>query len=97
MKVIIKEVAKSAMQSGKNLNKKNRRWILTDYIAENVRHLDSLMGWTSCDDTKTQIKLFFHTKEEAIKYANDEGFEYEVITAKTVTIKPKSYAANFTN
>ncbi len=96
MKVIIKEIAKSAMQSGKSLNKKNRAWVLTNVLNDNVRHLDSVMGWTACDDTKAQIKLSFTSKEEAQKYAQSQGYQYEIVDAKVSNVKPKSYAANFT-
>jgi hypothetical protein len=94
MKVIICKPAKSATQSGKA---KNKKWLITLAEEKNTRQINPLMGWTSSNNTKTQLKFFFSTKEEAINYAKGEGFEYEIIEPNDSTVKQKSYAENFTN
>lgn len=94
MKVIIYKPAKSATQSGKA---KNKKWLMTLAEEKNTRQINPLMGWTSSNNTETQLKFFFSTKEEAINYAKGEGFEYEIIEPNDSTIKQKSYAENFTN
>ncbi len=92
MKVKIYSPAKSAMQSGKA---NNAKWLLEPIEEENIRFINPLTGWISCDDTNSQIKLFFNDKEEAIKYVNSKNWQYEVIEPKVPTIKKKSYASNF--
>ena len=34
------------------------------------------MGWNSSLDTKSQIKLFFDTKEQAVEWAKKNNFQY---------------------
>jgi len=53
--------AKTAMQSGQA---KTHDWVL-DYEPEEPRVVESLMGWTSSGDMKSQVQLQFATKEEA--------------------------------
>lgn len=93
MKVRIYRPTKSAMQSGKNNMKK---WLLVPIEEENLRSLNPLMGWTSVDNTQSQLRLFFATKEAAIDYAKSQKFDYEVEEPEISSVKKKSYAANFT-
>ena len=57
--------AKTAMQSG---SAKTREWVL-DYEPEEPRVVESLMGWTTSGDMKSQLRLRFATKEEAPRVA----------------------------
>ena len=82
---------KSEMQSGLATNK---FWILK-YISYSKTNLDSLMGWSGSDDTSKQIILKFNSKEEAIDYAELHSLKYRILSNNTKTIKPKSYADNF--
>jgi hypothetical protein len=91
MKVEILKPTKSAMQSGL----KNTKLWLMRIIEGNSRSINPLMGWTSSDNTKTQLQLKFKSKDEAIEYAKSQGFEYTVKEPETSTIKKKSYASNF--
>ncbi len=75
MKVKITRPAKTAMQSGKSNSKK---WILVPLEENNSRWINKLTGWVSSNNTNTQLKIEFINKEEAIKYAEDQGFEYEL-------------------
>ncbi len=58
--------ARNAMQSG---TAKTKLWLL-EYEPEAPRMVEPLMGWTSSTDMKSQIKLRFPTKEEAIAYCD---------------------------
>ena len=49
------------MQSGRN---KRKKWLL-EFDKKNSSN-DYLMNWVSSDDTQSQVKLFFDTKESAI-------------------------------
>ncbi|MBX9825205.1 MAG: ETC complex I subunit [Xanthobacteraceae bacterium] len=85
--------AKTAMQSG---SAKTRDWVL-DYEPEEPRVVESLMGWTSSGDMKSQLRLRFATKEEAVAYAERHGIPYQVRDVKPAARKGLSYADNFSN
>ena len=85
--------AKTAMQSG---SAKTREWVL-DYEPEEPRVVESLMGWTSSGDMKSQLRLRFATKEEAVAYAERHGIPYQVQDAKSAARKGLSYADNFSS
>ena len=75
--------------------KVDKVWYLKTMEDENPRHIDQLTGWVSTDNSQNQFKLRFSTKESAIKYAEEKGYEYTVQEDKELNIKPKSYADNF--
>lgn len=83
--------AKTAMQSGKA---NARRWRL-EFKAETARRPDPLMGWTSIGDTKSQVRLEFDTKEQAIAYAEKHGIDYQLFEPREPKLKIKAYADNF--
>ena len=91
MTIKIYKPAKTAMQSG---NKNTKKW-LAEFISDIDTRKDTLMGWNSSLDTNSQIKVFFDTKEQAIKWAQKNNFQYFIEEEKTKKIKPKSYALNF--
>jgi hypothetical protein len=53
------------------------------------------MGWTASGDTLNQVKLRFATKEEAVAFAEREGFDCSVELPKPHRVRPRSYADNF--
>ena len=53
------------------------------------------MGWTSSSDMRSQIKLRFDTKQEAIAYAERNGVPYRLEEPKPVSRKILSYSDNF--
>src|SRR5262245_51625978 len=83
--------AKTAMQSGRA---KTKDWLL-DYEPEEPRVVESLMGWTSSGDMKSQLRLAFSSKEEAIAYAERHGIPYQVFEGKPAQRRGLSYADNF--
>lgn len=91
MTVKIYKPSKTAMQSGIG---KTKKW-LAEYISDEATHKDSLMGWNSSLDTKSQIKIFFDSKSQAIEWAKINDYQYFVEEPKTKIIKIKSYASNF--
>jgi len=82
--------ARSATQSGQA----NDWWVL-EYEPEKPRTIDPLMGWTSSADMRSQIRLKFETREEAVAYAEREGVAYRVEEPKFSTRKTISYLDNF--
>jgi hypothetical protein len=83
--------AKTATQSGAA---RSRRWLL-EFEPEQPREVEPLMGWTSSADMKSQIKLWFATKEEALDYAKRQGIEARVEEPSLATRKVVSYSDNF--
>jgi hypothetical protein len=82
--------AKTAMQSGTS----KTRWLL-EYEPESGRDVEPLMGWTSSADMKSQIKLWFDTREEAVAYATRNGIPHRVEEPREATRKAVSYSDNF--
>ena len=91
MKVRIFQPAKTAMQSGRA---GTDRWQL-EFAPGSPRVADPLMGWTSSTDTRSQVRLTFDTKEEAVAFAEKHGLPYAVEMPNERTFRPKSYADNF--
>ncbi len=83
--------AKTAMQSGKA---KTGLWVL-EFDPETPRKIDPLMGYTSSRDMKSQIRLTFETKEEAIAYAEKNAISYRVQEPKETKRRQISYSDNF--
>jgi ETC complex I subunit conserved region len=83
--------SRSAMQSGKG---KSQDWML-EFDQASPRSADPLMGWTSSNDTTTQVKLKFATREDAESYAQRKGIAYTVQTDAPVKQQKKSYSDNF--
>lgn len=93
MRARIYQPAKTAMQSG---TAKTKGWVL-DFPQASAREVDPLMGWTSSDDTQSQVRLTFDTKEAALDYAAEHGIEAIVTEPKKrkVNIRPRGYGENF--
>jgi hypothetical protein len=83
--------ARTAMQSG---NAKTKLWLL-EYEPEAPRVVEPLMGWTSSTDMKSQIRLRFATREEAVAYCEREGIPYQVMEPKEPARRAIAYSDNF--
>ncbi len=90
MYVRIYRPAKTAMQSGHG---NTRKWVLE--FAPGARRPEPLMGWTSSADTRTQVRLRFDSKDEAVAHAKKHGLMYRVLEPQERNIRPKAYADNF--
>ncbi|SER99864.1 ETC complex I subunit conserved region [Tranquillimonas rosea] len=85
--------AKTAMSSG---TAKTKKWVL-EFVSEEAREVDPLMGWTSSNDTQAQVHMTFETKEEALEYAAEHGIDATVMEPKSrkTNVRPRGYAENF--
>jgi hypothetical protein len=83
--------AKTAMQSGRA---KTQDWLL-DYEPDQPRAVEPLMGWTSSTDMKSQVRMRFASKEEAVAYCARHGIAYQVFEDKPSVRRGLSYADNF--
>ena len=84
--------AKTATSSGRA---KARQWIL-EMEPTMAKSIDPLCGWSGSGDTQQQVRLKFPTKEAAIAYAKRNGLDITISAANIRTVRPKSYADNFT-
>jgi hypothetical protein len=91
MQVKIYQPTKTATQSGK----KSSQWLLVPIIEANHKSINNVMGWTSSNNTLSQIKLKFDNSQDAMKYAMKQGWDYEIILPKTALVTTKSYSNNF--
>eukprot|EP00057_Strongylocentrotus_purpuratus_P006244 XP_011660718.1 PREDICTED: NADH dehydrogenase [ubiquinone] iron-sulfur protein 4, mitochondrial [Strongylocentrotus purpuratus] len=81
---------KHAMQSGTN---NIQRWTLEFDTRE--RWENPLMGWGSTADPLSNVDVSFRTKEEAMRFAEKNGWKYEVMEPQVSKPRAKSYGANF--
>ncbi|MEM5521334.1 ETC complex I subunit [Sulfitobacter sp. AS59] len=93
MRARIYQPARTAMSSG---TAKTHVWLL-EFDQETAREVDPLMGWTSSNDTQTQVRLRFETKEEAVEYAVAHGIDALVQEPhkRRSNIRPGGYGENF--
>lgn len=93
MRARIYQPARNAMQSG---TAKTKNWVL-EFAPATSREIDPLMGWTSSDDTQTQVKMRFDSKEAAMDYAQANGIDAVVQDPhkRKPNIRPMGYGENF--
>ena len=93
MRARIFRPARNAMTSGMA---KTRAWVLA-FAPASARGVDPLMGWTSSDDTQSQVRLRFDTKEAALEYAEAHGIDADVFEPKPrkPIVRPGGYGDNF--
>ena len=84
--------SKTATQSGLG---KEDVWIL-EFETKDAT-INPLMGWESSNDTLSEVRLEFSTKEKAVEYAKNNNIIYKLIEPNKKKIVIKSYAENFTN
>ena len=53
------------------------------------------MGWVSSEDTLNQLKLRFDTAEDAIRYAEERGWEYNLQSSQVRRVKPRNFSQNY--
>ena len=87
----ITEEQRKTTQSGKA---RTGRWTLEFERTEGQRP-DPLTGWAGSGDTKTQVRIAFDSKEEALAFAKRKGLDVHVIPAPPVKLKLQAYADNF--
>lgn len=85
--------SKPATQSG---NWRSNDWRMDwDILPKGHRWENPLMGWQSSGDVMQGTNISFKTKEDAIHFAEKQGYEYFVQEPNVRKITPKAYANNF--
>jgi hypothetical protein len=87
----IVEADRKTTQSGKA---GTGRWTL-EFERQQPQRPDPLTGWNGSGDTRTQVRLSFQTKDDAIAYARKNGFDFHIVPAAPVSLKIQAYADNF--
>ena len=89
----IYQPAKTAMSSG---SAKTKLWVL-EFAATEGRKVDPLMGWTSSDETQTQVRLEFESKDAALAYAemHDISAAVQDTQKRAANIRDGGYGENF--
>ncbi|KAI0019494.1 putative NADH-ubiquinone oxidoreductase 18 kDa subunit [Xylariomycetidae sp. FL0641] len=91
--VRIYQPAKPATQSG---NWVSHHWRMDwDVLEKGHRWENPLMGWQSSGDFMQGTRIEFKSKEDAIKFAEKQGYEYFVQEPNVRAFTPKAYANNF--
>ncbi|KAI0592806.1 NADH-ubiquinone oxidoreductase [Biscogniauxia sp. FL1348] len=85
--------SKPATQSG---NWGGHHWRMEwDVLPKGHRWENPLMGWQSSGDIMQGTRIEFKTKEDAIRFAEKQGYEYFVQEPNERAFAPKAYANNF--
>ncbi|KAK3065879.1 ndufs4 NADH dehydrogenase Fe-S protein subunit [Teratosphaeriaceae sp. CCFEE 6253] len=85
--------AKTPTQSG---NWHGHQWRMDwDVLSKGHRWENPLMGWQSSGDFMQGTHLNFVSKDDAINFANKQGYEYFVQESNERKFIPKAYAAQF--
>ncbi|GIZ41494.1 hypothetical protein CKM354_000479700 [Cercospora kikuchii] len=91
--VRIYKPAKTATQSG---DWTGHSWRMDwDPLSKGHRWENPLMGWQSSSDFMQGTHLNFNSKEDAIRFANKQSYEYFVQEPNTRKFVPKAYADQF--
>ena len=89
-KAKIYKPSKTAMQSG---TRNTKNWLLEFDTLDTGTN--PLMGWETSEDTMSEVKLEFPTKDEALNYAKKNNIDYYIVEPQKNKIIKKSYSDNF--
>ncbi|CAG8446318.1 ETC complex I subunit conserved region-domain-containing protein [Gigaspora rosea] len=85
--------SKTAMQSGEH---NTRHWRIDfDIMGSSGAWENPLMGWASSADDVQALRMNFVSKEDAIHFAEKQGWDYYVQEHKEPEFRKKVYADNF--
>ncbi|ORZ03124.1 ETC complex I subunit conserved region-domain-containing protein [Syncephalastrum racemosum] len=85
--------SKPATQSGKH---GTRHWRIDfDIMEDGNRWENPLIGWASSSDYQQALAIKFNTKDDAVHFAEKQGWNYYVQEPKPVKFVKKMYADNY--
>ncbi|KAG6916445.1 hypothetical protein DXG01_006773 [Tephrocybe rancida] len=91
--VRVYQAAQNTMQSG---GAKSNRWRIDfDILQGGGRWENPLMGYASSADYMQGTRMSFRSKEDAIHFAEKQGWDYYVQPTPVTRIPPKNYAENY--
>lgn len=89
-KVRIYKPVESTMQSGQSGKSWKIDWDITD------RWSNPVMGWASSADAMQALNVKFETKDQAVLFAERQGYDWKVQEPKEEKWTKKTYADNYT-
>ncbi|EEB90503.1 hypothetical protein MPER_11281 [Moniliophthora perniciosa FA553] len=91
--VRIYKPTRNTMQSGSG---KSNKWRVDfDILQGGGRWENPLMGWASSADYMQGTRLSFRSKEDAMHFAEKQGWDYYVQPESVERIPPKNYSENY--
>ncbi|KAF9019033.1 hypothetical protein BDZ89DRAFT_1021088 [Hymenopellis radicata] len=91
--VRIYQPTRNTMQSG---GAKMERWRIDwDILPGGGRWENPLMGWASSADYMQGTRISFRSKEDAIHFAEKQGWDYYVQPSVVKRVPPKNYSENY--
>ena len=69
-------------------------WLL-EFERQEPQRPDPLTGWNGSGDTRTQVRINFKSREDAIAYAERHGLDYHLVPATPAKLQLQAYADNF--
>ncbi|KZP31509.1 Ndufs4, NADH dehydrogenase Fe-S protein 4 [Athelia psychrophila] len=91
--VRIYQPTRNTMQSG---GSKGERWRIDwDILQGAGRWENPLMGWASSADYMQGTRMSFKSKEDAIHFAEKQGWDFYLQPSTVKRIPPKNYAENY--
>ena len=85
----IYQIGTSPTQSGMGSDK----WMLA-FVPED-KTIDKTMGWASTSDTMHEVTISSNSEEEAVKFARNNHYDFEVIATNKPKMIKKNYSDNF--
>ena len=89
----IYKIGKSPGQSGPNRAHGSNKWTM-EFVHED-KFIDNTMGWASSPDTMHEVKMSFDSQEEAVRFAEKNHYNFEIVASVESKLIKKSYADNF--
>ncbi|KAK7681560.1 hypothetical protein QCA50_015292 [Cerrena zonata] len=91
--VRIFQPTRSTTQSGTG---KSTRWRIDwEILQGSGRWENPLMGWASSADYMQGTRMSFRTKEDAIHFAEKQGWDYYIGPTEVKRVPPKNYSENY--
>ena len=90
MQARIYQTSPSPTQSGSG----TKKWAMI-FIASH-KTINDTMGWSASNETMPQVNIRFNSKDDAIEFAQSNGWDIEVIEQNNQhRVVKKAYADNF--
>ncbi len=91
MQVKIYKPTKTSMQSGSI----EQKWLIEFVQADSSKFIEPYLKRTSSSDMMNEVVLSFNRLNDAIDFAKNNNYEYEIIRPQKLRLIKKSYADNF--
>ncbi|VEU24304.1 DEKNAAC105554 [Brettanomyces naardenensis] len=92
----VARIYKEAKYATQSSSRNSKFWkVEFDIVARGNRWENDLIGYQGTSDYLQCTRLNFDTKDDAVRFAEGQGWNYYVQEPKERKFKPKQYASNF--